>query len=228
MSDLLASSLHTLTGSPRLPGSPPDRVFLTAADIPPNTLRLRAGEWVRILRERPVVRVGYRLRADDLLSVAREALKEGGSAWELRRAFCRWRSVSEGALNDLTVKEQDDLANLVARQMVRSRNFGGPHRGILVQPREPTQVELAGAEYPGEVAQVFSTRTVRVGRRFGPSGSGEDYENGGLAGDRPVILVRFFRSSPEWISGDLEPLCPARCLGTYQEGTYIHTERCRR
>jgi hypothetical protein len=179
------------------------RAFLTAADVPPNLLRLKPGDWVEVLRRRTVVRVGYRLRADEVRSEAEAPLNAGGEAWELRRAFCRWLRPADPTAF-LTAKEFADLSWLVARRMVSARRFGGPDRGAVVEEHPPSLVERGGATYPPEVAQVHSTRVVRLGKRYGPCGSGDDYEDGGLESPRSVVLVRLsYAWCPERFSGDV-------------------------
>ena len=96
--------------------------------------------------------------------------------------------------------------------MTRHHGFGGNVRGVLIEDwaseGPETTIRKIDLNSPcpvrvGEVFEVESTRCVRLGERYPPSGSGEDYEDGGLTQPRTVVLVRLRGSRTEVISGDL-------------------------
>lgn len=180
------SEIHT-------PNAP---IFLTAAEVPPNVLRLQPGEQVRVLRVRRVVRVGYRLSAKDFLPEAKRLLNTPASH-AARLTLC----VTVG------VENIHGLTYAVARALAAKAGLGGPDRGIHV--REDTGANALDVVYPGaaygigEVTYVESTRRVILGRYYPPSGGGEDYEEGGLAKPRTIVLVSLLGGG-EVLSGDLE------------------------
>ena len=95
---------------------------------------------------------------------------------------------------------------LLARALVRARGFGGPHRGVMVEdvpgPDDRRILPVSTPHWDGRPLLVESTRRVRLGTRYPPSGSGEDYEGGGLSGLRIAVVVRV-SGGWEMLSGDL-------------------------
>lgn len=179
-----------------------DATFLPWDQIPPNLLRLRQDEEVVPQVWRPVYRVGYRLRADDHLDEAAALLADPGVNAAL--------STLNRALRDAGAKDPNLIGAIVhaqglhmavARGLTQARRFGGPDRGILVLP-DPALPS------PMRRYTVSSTRCVRVGVRFPSSGSGEDYEDGGLHPVKTVVLLTLREARGEFISGDFRRPSP--------------------
>jgi hypothetical protein len=178
--------------------------------VPDNLLRLREGEQVVAQVWRPVYRVGYRLRADDLLDEAQRVLADpdvAAATSTLNKALRKAGNDDLRALIGPIVHERG-LRMAVARGLVQARRFGGPDRGILVLPGEAPR-DAAITQFLGENAYTVSgTRCVQVGVRFPSSGSGEDYEDGGLHRRKTVVLLRLKEVCGEFISGDFQRLSP--------------------
>ena len=170
--------------------------FLTAGDVPGNTLGLRPGDGPFRLREsRRILRTGYRLSAAGAYGEALEVLSGGGKGYGLRRELSGLLRPGEGVPGSLTARDEADLAWAVARCLVRSRGLGGAERGVWVEEFED----------PGKL-RVVSTRRAWVGTRLPPSGSGEDAEGGRLMDAKAVVVVKvesFRGGSWEVLSGDL-------------------------
>lgn len=149
---------------------PAPPVFIT--DPPPNGPTLRVGDWVSLKPDAMwVIRAGYRKRAADYLPEADRAL-----------AGLRYSSSWQAVIETLGVKPAHrDLRWAVARAMAQRDGLGGPDRGLLVEPvREDHRALLF---------QVVDKRMTRIGRYYPPSGSHDDYEDGGLSGARTVVLL---------------------------------------
>lgn len=190
---------------------PPD-TFLTAADVPPNLLKLKRGtalRWKR--RARTVVRVGYRKTADDYVDEAKEMLRSvaGQKVIDGLQFFLEGDRFGRASM-------LPELDNWIARRLVERDKFGGPDRGILVR-------DAPGLDLADSALVVYSTRVVRLGTYYPPSRGRDpdDYEDGGLAEPRSVILVR--TDYGEVISGDL-----CTCAGFIREGAFVHTDTCAR
>lgn len=195
-------------------------MFLTAAELPPNLLRLHPGDAVRVKVARAVERVGYRLCAADLLPEVEAALQQP-EGLALAQAFQRVvdtivpdprRKPVQSWVMDKTGR---DVAHALARQAVKARRFGGPDRGIHVRERPADVRGFVGVrrlQLPppevGAVLTVKSTYVVQVGRYYPGSGGTppyfDDEESPGLAARRSIVLVVPAYGYPPMISGDLE------------------------
>lgn len=156
-------------------------LFLTAAEVPPNLLRLKAGDrvrWADGATPRRVVRVGYRKSACDYLPDADRALRDA-DAWAAARRLLA-----------LGMRDRD-LRYALARGLAQRDRLGGPERGLHVRDATWLDREMT----------VTATRVVRLGTYYPPSGGGEDHEDGGLADARSVVLVSV--GCAEVVSGDL-------------------------
>ncbi len=177
------------------PGEAPE-VFLTAKDAPPNLLRLRLGDVLRWTRTpRTVVRVGYRLRAVDFIDEARRLL-DTDAGETIRKGFDRLAG-NRPAGAFWTATPTHGLDWTLARVLVDRAGFGGPDRGLVLNESYYAEMD----EVRTEPITVSSVRSVRIGRRYLASGDDDDYESGGLADARTVVLVRCWMG--EVISGDL-------------------------
>lgn len=180
----------------------PHYTFLTAGEVPPNLLRLQPGERVRILRPRSVLKVGYRKSAADFVHAEAVSAISGVRAeiLALERALLRAAYPSETAAASIWYPqsrlhlEYDKLQWVIARALARREHLGGPERGIHMATWD---------QHPAELS-VESTRTVQLGTYYPPSGSGEDFDSGGLSDRRSVVLVRLGPVGVEVLSGDLE------------------------
>ena len=178
--------------SPRFITDPERTSFLTASDVPANLLRLKVGDVLRWVGEaRTVERVGYRKTAADYLDEAMRRLKEDPNG---RRAALLLRALIFGSASTFDPAPRE-LDWYLARRLASADRLGGPDRGILMNT---TPYAL---DYSATPVVVLGTRTVRLGRYFPPIGGGEDYEDGGLANVRSVVLVQ--SGIGEVISGDL-------------------------
>lgn len=166
--------------------------FLLPADIPANLLRLKPGDKVRVLRYRPVHRVGYRLTAANFRTQASQLVNSG----ELDHA---WHELNKAA--GCRISERD-LAHAIAYGLCAREQCGGNWRGVIVSDHS---LDTWG----DAVLTVESTRRVMVGERYPPSVSrsyeyGDEWEPGGLNHAKPVILVTLAGYGFELMSGDLE------------------------
>lgn len=200
-------------------------IFLPHDQIPPNLLRLRPGDKVRVVTSRAFVRAGYRLRAADLYDEVEAALKDTRGA-ALRLAFHGLLSTLEPSKMPvethvalLPYDAHRRLVHVLARELVKARRFGGPSRGVHVVPWvEDAVVNFRVARRrisdtlapPGAELEVDHTYTVRVGVYYPPSYGAppyyDDAEPGGLMHARTVIVAVLkdnYRSYPHVLSGDL-------------------------
>ncbi len=138
---------------------------------------IRTGDFVRIVEPRVVVRVGYPKCLKDYVPEA-EALFLPA----LRKALDDSKKVSRHALAK-DGKSYKRIVYELAWMLARANGFGGYTR-MLHFEEEP--------ELKGRVCQVFAVRSVHTGERFAPSGSGEDYEPGGLENRKTHRLVEVF------------------------------------
>jgi hypothetical protein len=176
----------------RIQGVDDKVVFLPAEEVPPNLLRLKPGDVLRWARDvRTVTKVGYRKTAADYLDEARRRLNEDPNG---RRAALSLRAVIFGSASTFDPAPKD-LDWWLARRLAAFDRLGGPERGVHVNER-------SYGMYRSTPVTVQSTRIVRVGRYYPPFGGGEDYEDGGLAEARSVVLVRC--DLGEVLSGDLQ------------------------
>jgi hypothetical protein len=160
--------------------------FLTAADVPPNLLRLQPGDVLHWTREvRTVERVGYRKTAADFITEADDLLDSNEG-----------RRITLALAKLLGTQVSLRLEWSAARALASKAGMGGPERGLHV--REPF---MYPGIYEATPVVVHSTRIVRLGRYYPPSGGGEDYESGGITNVRSVVLVSC--DFGEVISGDL-------------------------
>jgi len=168
------------------------REFLTAEQAPANLLRLQPGEVLRWKSSvRLVERVGYRKSIPDYLDEARAALRTP----EGLRAVSLLYGLIYGSPLLMQEPRLSRLDWFLARKLAFANGFGGRERGLLVRT-SPYSVD-----YSATPVRVVSTRVVRLGTYYGPSGSGEDAESGGLGKPRSVVLV--LADIGEVISGDL-------------------------
>lgn len=169
--------------------------FLLPTDIPANLLRLKPGDKVRVLRYRPVRRVGYRLTARDFKTQASQLVDSD----EFHSA---WTALNKAAGCNLA---RHDMQAAVAYAMCAKAKCGGEWRGVVVDD------DRWNFAY-GTVWTVKSTRRVQTGKRYPPqswrdSFTGDcDYDPGGLSCGKTVILVSIVEASTglEVMSGDLE------------------------
>lgn len=115
----------------------------------------KVGDKVRVVTPKFVERVGYALRAGDLVDEF-EAHPKIGAALALL-------GIPTGE------RVRREFINGCCRAAVEARGFGGKERSIYHYDR------VVG--YAGYVTQVYSKRTVRTGTYYPPS-SGQDWDGG--------------------------------------------------
>lgn len=145
--------------------------------------RIRQGDHVRVCAPRAFVRAGYRKTAANF---ADEAL-------DLYRGLRRTHP------EVVRLMQSRDLIQALARGLAHRAGLGGPERGVWVRPIPEAEVGRVGVV-------IGAPQQVRVGRYYPPSGSGEDYEDGGLAGARTVTVwtVRLDEDGArQMLAGDL-------------------------
>lgn len=134
------------------------------ADPPPSpSPRIRGGDRVRVCTPREFIRAGYRKTAEDYKVEAEDL----------------YRSLRQTHPEVVRLMRSRDLIWALARGLAQGAGLGGPERGVWVR-------SLSDAV--GEVGTAERCWQVRVGSYFPPCGSGEDYEDGGLARARSVTV----------------------------------------
>ncbi len=140
----------------------------------------RPGDHALLLNPRRVARVGYRLTPAECLDEVDELLRtsEGFEACkQLVKAF----GISPGGQ-----RFSGKLRDALAYGRAQMHSFGGPERGVVF-------FKFNG-DYPvGRHCLVDSKRQHRIGRYYPPSGRSsyydDDYESGGLADARTIVVV---------------------------------------
>ena len=149
---------------------PPPLVFDPA---PPKHTGVvhKVGSTVRIVQPRAVMRVGYRTTWKDYTDDARKLLMKVQGESETFRALAS------------PIRPLDrELVRATARVIAGANHLGGPERGVHFR-------ELPNS-FVGQLYTVESRRNVRIGTYYAPSGSGEDYEEGGLTGAYTIVLLK--------------------------------------
>lgn len=185
--------------------------FLPHEDLPPNLLRVKVGEKVRLLQDRQVARVGYRIS----LREARDAV---ASAWT-READAKLvelcaelgfkvnaRTAFTAAQDRRVVSAPFNATNALLKALglmyLDVNGYGGEDRGVEV-------THWTG--FSGKPWTVTGKRTVYVGKRYEGSGGGYnawtgdyyDYEPAGLHPRRAIVLLTL-DCGFEVLSGDCE------------------------
>jgi hypothetical protein len=137
---------------------------------PPVNRRFKVGDQVRLLVPRVVRRFGYRLTPVDFTREANDLCRqpEAVKAWGVLAPILGL-PVGYGIPHDFRY--------FLRGALCEKARFGGPTRGIHVQP-------YPIPNGPGTILRAFRGQ---IGERYPGGGSGEDYEPGGLAGRRTVV-----------------------------------------
>lgn len=165
--------------------------FLVAAEVPVQRGVVRAGDRVRVLVNRPVVRVGYRLHPNDF----REEAERLARTPEVHDAMTALRKALGLPSSALSIHgDRSRMREAVCVALVKQARFGGPDRGVVVDVTDEGPLE--------EIVTVWGTRRHQLGIRYPATGSHEDYEPGGLDGRRTITVCETNRG--DFLSGDLE------------------------
>lgn len=170
-------------------------VFLPPEEILAHPGTIRVGDSVRVLRDRRVVRVGYRKRPKDYDVGA--FLQEHPEARAAYNAFVHAFGLGHRSKRKVVEALQFALAN--------KDRFGGRARGVVVDMRGVPDKPL--------VLQVLSVEYGRVGNYYsGSSPSAPYYDDGegpGLGQAKTVVICRL-SSWNSYLSGDLEKVLPEK------------------
>ena len=141
-------------------------------------MTIRVGDRVRIKNPRWIKRVGYPLHWHDLRADVEadprvaEFLKTLGYTSQYIPTY---------------------FIQAVAKLHVEVRGFGGKERAIHYHPLDGDDSifnDYPEHGYVGVVVIVTGKRVAYTGTRFGPSGSGEDYESAGLEDRKAHVILR--------------------------------------
>jgi len=144
-----------------------------------NRKVIRVGDWVKIVVPRFVERVGYPRSLKDYKGAVEVLYKEQLDAIFEKRdrrgilrapPFVEWRA-------------RERVVHEIAYMLARQDGFGG---------RDRTMHFKEVPEMDGKMVQVQRVRTCMTGTYYAPSCDGEDYEPGGLDGQKRhrLLLVK--------------------------------------
>ena len=140
-------------------------------------MTIRVGDRVRIKNPRWIKRVGYPLHWHDL----RADVEADPRVAEFLKAL---------GYDSQYIPTY--FIQAVAKLHVEVRGFGGKERTIhyCSMGGDPIFEDYPSHGYVGCYTTVTGKRVAYTGTRFGPSGSGEDYENGGLEDRKAHVILR--------------------------------------
>lgn len=168
--------------------------FLTWDEVPANK-RWREGDKVRLLVDRQVERVGYRLGMGDAPAMPPEALEHVKALTLL---------ATEGKRKHAPSDVQRLMDRWWSATWVHSQRMGGPDRGVHVHPVE---CDCRPWDFPTHWT-VTSKRCARVGVYYPPVAAEDLSEPGGLHPSRVVVIATLRCSGCWWdvdvMAGDLE------------------------